>query len=290
MLKNRIVATLLVNDGIVVQSVNFKKYLPVGRVDIAVEFLNDWGIDEIVLLDIKATLQNRSPNLTMISQASKKGFVPLTVGGGIKTVSDIKNVIQSGADKVSINYAAITQPSLIEEGAIIFGNQCIMVSIDTRKNQDGQYEVFTQSGRLSMGKSPVEVAKISEDYGAGEILLNSIDRDGSKQGYDIELIQQVTDAVKIPVIACGGVGHPRHFLEGITLGKASAVAAGNYFHFTEHSVITTKSYLENDGIGVRLNTYAHYKDFNFLETGRLARKIDEDLEELRFTYHPKEII
>ncbi len=291
MLKKRLVACLIVKDGIVVQSIGFRQYLPVGSVAVAVEFLNKWGIDEIIILDIDATPKKRTPSLQLIIEASKKSFVPLTVGGGIQKLDDMKRLIHFGADKIVINTASMTNPRIISEAARVLGNQCIVVSIDVKLNEHGRYEVFTQSGRAATGKDPVVWAEEVEKLGAGEILLNSIDRDGSKRGYDLNIVKAVSNAISLPLIACGGVGHPRHFVEGIEEGGASAVSAGNFFHFTEHSPIIAKEYMRQAGIDVRLDTYANYKDINFDEiTARVMKRPDQYLELLRFEYHPEEVI
>lgn len=291
MLKKRLVACLIVKDGIVVQSIGFRQYLPVGSVAVAVEFLNKWGIDEIIILDIDATPKKRTPSFHLITEASKKSFVPLTVGGGIQNLDDMKKLIHFGADKIAINTISITNPHIISEAAGVFGNQCIVVSIDVKVNEHGGYEVFTQSGRVAAGKDPVTWAEEVEKLGAGEILLTSVDRDGSKRGYDLNIVKAVSNAISIPLIACGGVGHLRHFVEGIEEGGASAVSAGNFFHFTEHSPIIAKEYMRQAGIDVRLDTYANYKDINFDEiTARVMKRPDQYLEMLRFEYHPEEVI
>ncbi len=231
MLKKRIVASLVIKNEIVVQSIGFKKYLPVGKPIISVEFLNLWGIDEIVILDIDATAGRRKTNFNMITQISKKNFVPLTVGGGIQSLDDMRMLIHCGADKISINSIALANSVILKEAAEVFGNQCIVVSMDVKINRDGQYEVFSNSGQIPTGLKPAEWARQIENLGAGEILLNSIDRDGSKQGYDLDLVRMVSDAVSIPVIACGGVGHPQHCLDVGVRGNAAALAAGSVFHF-----------------------------------------------------------
>ncbi|WP_204106202.1 MULTISPECIES: imidazole glycerol phosphate synthase cyclase subunit [Spirulina sp. CCY15215] len=290
MLNKRLIACLVIKNGIVVQSINFKQYLPIGRPEIAVEFLNSWGVDEIVLLDIDATPNKRSPNLEMVSRISRYGFVPLAIGGGIKTISDIRALVQAGADKIAINQIAIANPTVITEAARVFGCQCIIVSIDMKRNQDGEYEVFTNSGRKPTGFSPWNWAKQVESLGAGEIFLNSIDRDGCQEGYDLEVIEKVANVVSVPVIVCGGVGHPQHFVEAARIENVSAVAAANFFHFSEHSIITTKAYLENTNINVRLDSYANYRDCLFDDNGRLAKKTDDYLENLRFEFYPKEVI
>lgn len=291
MLKKRIVASLIVKDGKVVQSIGFNKYLPIGDPRISAEFLSQWGIDEIILLDIEATSKKQKPNFQLVTEISKRIFVPLTVGGGIQTLEDIRCLIHCGADKVSINRVALENPEIISQASKIFGDQCIVVSIDVKKNQKGEYEIFSDSGKVATGLNPVLFAKKVEELGAGEILLNSIDRDGSKSGYDLDLIKMVSDSVKIPVIACGGVGLPKDFLEGFIKGRAFASAAGNFFHFIEHSSIIVKSYLANNGIDIRLDTQANYKDINFdQESERIIKREDSYLNKLRFEYISEEKI
>jgi cyclase len=288
MLKNRIIANLILKNNIIVQSLNFSKYLPIGSPEIAVEFLNKQGIDEIILLDIDASKEGRSFDANKLKKLSSKCLVPLTIGGGITEISQIKNLIKNGADKISLNTSSIKNPQLIKAASEIFGSQCLVVSIDVRKI-NGEYEVFTDSGKKSTGINPIDLAKKSEKYGAGEILINSIDQDGIKSGYDLPLVKLISDAVSIPVIALGGVGHPEHFIEGIRKGNASAVAAGNYFHFIEHSPILTKSFIKNS-IDIRLNTQAKYENFNFDKTGRINKKEDEYLRKIRFEYEHEEVI
>ncbi|MDD4901324.1 MAG: imidazole glycerol phosphate synthase cyclase subunit [Patescibacteria group bacterium] len=289
MLKKRLVASLTIKNGIVVQSLGFNKYLPVGSASVAAEALNRWGIDEIILLDIDATSQGKKPNFDLVTAVSKKIFVPLTVGGGIKNLDDVKKLVHGGADKISINQAALTRPEIIKELAAVFGSQCVVVSMDI-KAKDGHYEVYAAGGKNPTGLDPLAWAKRAEALGAGEILLNSIDRDGSKIGYDLKLIKMLTDVLSIPVIACGGAGQPQHFLEVFNYCHAAAAAAGNFFHFTEHSPIIVKSFLIKNGVDVRLDTYANYPNVDFDETGRLAKRPDEYLEKIRFEYQPEEII
>ncbi len=291
MLKKRIVATLIIKNVIVVQSIGFKNYLPIGDPRISVEFLSKWGIDEIVVLDIDATKENRKPNFNLITEISKKIFVPLTVGGGIKTLEDMRALIHCGADKISINKLALENPEIIREAASVFGNQCVVISLDVKLNKNGKYEIFSGSGKVATGFDPVSFVKKAEALGAGEIFLNSIDRDGSKLGYDLKLIKMVSEAVKIPVIASGGVGHPKHFLQGFTKCRVSACSAGNFFNFTEHSPIIVKSYLLQKGLDIRLDTYANYNDINFDEkTGRIIKRSENHLDKLRFEYLSEEII
>ncbi|MFA6519689.1 MAG: imidazole glycerol phosphate synthase cyclase subunit [Candidatus Paceibacterota bacterium] len=289
MLSKRIIASLIVKDGIVVQSVGFKKYLPIGSPEIAVEFLNQWGADEIVVVDIEASRENRTLDLGLLARLADKSMVPLTVGGGINSVETIRQLIRMGADKVVINRAAIEHPELIHEAARIFGNQCVVVSIDAKEVGEGRYEAFTDSGRTGTGKDPVEVARSCAAQGAGEIFIRSIDRDGSKKGFDTELIRRVSEAVDIPVVAAGGCGHPQHIADAFQNGHADAVAVGNSFHFTEHSVTIAKAFLKSD-FPIRLDTYATYAHTTFDDAGRLAKQDDAVLEKLRFEYHPKEVI
>lgn len=289
MLKTRVVGVLVIKNGIVVQSIQFKRYLPVGRVSIAVEYLNRWCIDDIVLLDMDATLRECSPNVEKIREYSRFCQVPLTVGGGVRSVKDMENLLHSGADRIALNAAAIGNPQLISEGARLFGKQCMVASIDARRMADGNYQTFTHSGTKATGHSPEKLARQLEEMGAGEILLTSIDQDGMKQGFDLELTQQVADAVDIPLVACGGAGHPRHLLEACKLG-ISGVAAGNFYHYTEHSVIVAKSYLHAAGVNVRLDSFVTYDDCHFDNDGRVARISDETLDKLRFKVIPEEVI
>lgn len=289
MLKTRVVGVLTIKNGIVVQSIQFKRYLPVGRVSIAVEYLNRWGIDDIVLLDMDATPQNRAPDFEKLRAYSRFCQVPLTVGGGVRSVQDMENLLHAGADRIALNASAIASPQLISEGARLFGTQCMVASIDARRLPDGNYEVFSHSGTQATGLSPEKLAQQLEDLGAGEILLTSIDNDGMKQGLDLELTRRVADAVDIPLVACGGAGHPRHLLEACKLG-ISGVAAGNFYHYTEHSVIVAKSYLHQAGVNVRLDSFVTYDDCHFDSDGRIARISDETLDKLRFKVVPEEVI
>lgn len=290
MLKNRLISCLIVREGVIVQSVQFKRFLPVGTAKIAVEFMKNWDVDEIILLDITATRDRRAPDFEVIADVSRKCFVPLTVGGGIRTVADIQQAIRAGADKVSINAEALANPGFITEAARVFGSQCVVVSMDVRKNPDGRYEVYGNSGKRATGLAPADWAMKAESLGAGEIFLTSIDRDGSKQGYDVELISEVAQALKIPVIACGGVGKMEHFAEGVLRGRASAVAAGNIFHYVEHSTIVAKAHLKHAGVDVRLSTLADYKGFRFDADGRILKKGDSELEGMWLEKHRIETI
>ncbi|WP_454021054.1 imidazole glycerol phosphate synthase subunit HisF [Azospirillum sp. Marseille-Q6669] len=289
MLRKRLIGTVLVRNGVAVQSIGFRRHLPIGRPSVAVEYLNRWGIDEIVLLDITASRDGRCIDTQLVGNAAGKAFVPLTIGGGLRTVEDIARVIQSGADKISINSAAIHRPALIGDVARMFGRQCVVVSIDVR-DENGRWSVMDEGGRIDTGLDALEHARRCADLGAGEILVNTVDRDGAKRGFDLDLLRSMADAVRVPVIGLGGAGHPRHFVEALSIPPLSAVAAGNMLHFTEHSVVLIKAFLRRHGIDVRLDTYADYQDTGFTDDGRLAKRPDDYLEGLAYEHIPDEII
>lgn len=290
MLKKRLIACLLIRDGLIVQSIGFNRYLPIGRPKFPIEFVVKWDVDEIVLLDMSATPEGRGPDYEVLSLLSRSCFVPLTVGGGIRTIDDVRSIVRAGADKVCVNSHAIERPHLISEIADIFGSQCVVVSMDCRRENDGSFHVYTHSGQQATGLSAAEWAQQVEKLGAGEIFLNSIDRDGSKQGYDIDLIRSVTDVVSIPVIACGGVGSHSHFAAGILQGGASAVAAANIFHYIEHSTIVAKAHLLRAGVDVRLDSNAKYEDREFDTSGRLMMLPAGRLAEIEFKRGVKELL
>lgn len=290
MLKPRLAGVLVVLDGMVVQSIGFRRHLPVGSPEICAEFLNAWGIDEIVLLDIGAARERRRPDFAMVGRVSGRCVVPLAAGGGVGDIADMRALIRNGADKIVINTAALERPSLIQEAAKVFGRQCLVVSIDARPLPGGGHEVVSACGSAATGLDPAEWARRAESLGAGEILLNSVDRDGSKLGFDIPLIRRVAEAVSLPVVACGGAGRAEHFAPVFREGLASAAAAANYFHFTEHSVNVAKARLLRDGVAVRGDLYADYAGAGFDPEGRVSKKDDAVLERLRFQFHPKETI
>jgi cyclase len=268
MLKKRLIPCIIIKGDLVVQSFFFKRYLPIGDAKTAIEFFVDWDVDEIVLLDINATKENRGPNLEIIRWASKECFVPLTIGGGIKSIIDIQSVLKAGADKICINSYAIDNPFFISESSKKFGSQCITVSIDVRIHESGEYEVFSRNGKKATGRKPNNWAKEVESLGAGEILLNSIDRDGSRKGFDIKLLNLVSGAVGIPVIACGGVGKIEHLSEGIIDGNCHAVAAANIFQHTEHSTVLAKAHLKKMSIPIRVSSNVNYDGQDFDHLGR----------------------
>jgi cyclase len=288
MLKKRIAATVVVRNGIVVQSIGFKKFLPIGKPDIAIEFLNQWGVDEIILIDISATINNSGPQFDIIRNASKKGFVPLTVGGGISTIEHMRELMNCGADKISINQAALKNKSLITEAAHIFGNQCVVVSLDAMK-VSGKYLLYDYRLKKTIDIEVSEYVKEAESLGAGEILVNSIDRDGSYAGFDLHLMNDVCNNVNIPVIAAGGAKNAHDFIEVFTKTKVSAASAANFFNFTEHSVNITKSQIIKQ-LNIRFETFADYKDADYDKDYKLKKKSDIVLENMLYVKIEKEII
>lgn len=290
MLKKRIIACLLVQKSIVVQSADFKTRLPVGRPEIAAEFLDAWGVDEILLLKIDARGLGDILNPELVRSVAARCFAPLTVGGGIGSAEDAGRLVRAGADKVVVNSAAHASPGLVADIARIFGSQCVVAAMDTRRMDNGQALVFKDAARTPTGLAPEDWAVRLEALGAGEILLQAADRDGSGQGYDLELTRDVARAVAVPVIACGGAGHPAHLAEVLTQGGAAAAAAANFFHFTEHSVTVCKAFLRAQGIDVRLATGDEHGKAGFDPAGRVAKRPDAELSALRFQHHPKEII
>lgn len=251
MLKTRIIPTLLFKDFTLVKGVGFNSWRRVGSVMQAIKVYDMRGVDELIFVDITATSEKRHPDFKTVDELADECFVPLTVGGGIRTVEDIRRLLQVGADKVAINTTAIQNPDIIRSSAQKFGSQCIVVSIDAKKGADGGYEVFTHSGQKATGIRPADFAKKAETLGAGEILLTSIERDGVMNGYDIELVRSVTNVVSIPVIASGGAGSCADVFEVLAYGKASAAAAASIFHFTEITPLSIKEALRQKGIQVR---------------------------------------
>lgn len=250
--KIRVMPTLLFKDLGLVKGVAFDSWRRVGSAMQAVKVYNMREVDELIYLDITATNQGRPPDFQTVDELADECFMPLTVGGGVRSVEDVRRLLQVGADKVAINTAAVETPELIRKVADRFGAQCVVVSIDARRHADGSYEVYTHSGTVGTGKDPVWLAKEMESLGAGEILLTSIDRDGTMSGYDVELVRRASAAVSIPVIASGGAGTYAHIAEVLQEGKASAVAAASIFHFTEQTPLEAKGYLRAQGFRVRL--------------------------------------
>lgn len=250
--KVRVMPTLLFKELGLVKGIGFDSWRRVGGAMQAVKVYNMREVDELVFLDITATNEGRAPDFDTVDELADECFMPMAVGGGIRTVEDVRRLLQVGADKVVINTAAIETPNLITQVSQKFGAQCVVVSIDARRFEGGTYEVQTRSGTMSTGKDPVGWAREAELLGAGEILITSIERDGTMLGYDLELVRQVSEAVSIPVIASGGAGTYEHMAQVLREGKASAVAAASIFHFTQRTPLEAKRYLHESGFNVRL--------------------------------------
>ena len=255
-LAKRIIPCLDVDEGRVVKGVQFVDIRDAGDpVEVAKKY-DEQGADEITFLDITASHEERETTIHMVEQIAENVFIPLTVGGGIRKLEDIRNMLNAGADKVSINTAAVFNPELVREAAERFGSQCIVVAIDAKKvsaaDEEPRWEIFTHGGRKPTGLDAVEWSKKMADYGAGEILLTSMDQDGVKSGYDLGVTRAISDAVSIPVIASGGVGNLQHLADGVTEGGADAVLAASIFHFGEHTVHEAKEFMAAQGIEMRL--------------------------------------
>lgn len=252
MYAKRIIPCLDVKDGRVVKGVNFVNLIDAGDpVEAAIAY-DKQGADELVFLDITATSDNRDTVEDMVKRVAESVFIPFTVGGGIKTVEDFRKLLLAGADKISVNSSAIKRPELIREAADRFGSQCVVVAIDAKRRDDNSgWDVYIAGGRINTGLDALEWAKKAEEMGAGEILLTSMDCDGTKAGYDLELTRTISENVSIPVIASGGAGSMEHFYDAFASGKADAVLAASLFHFGEIQIKDLKNYLSNKGISVR---------------------------------------
>jgi len=251
MFAQRIIPCLDIKDGRVVKGINFVNLRDAGDPVEAARAYERQGADEIVFLDITATSDARDTVAELVTKVVQNVFVPITVGGGIRTTDDIRAILRAGADKVSLNSAAVKNPDLINEGAELFGSQCIVVAIDAKRNGNS-WEVYTAGGRIAMGIDAVEWAVEAERRGAGEILLTSMDKDGTKSGYDLELTSAIAEKLNIPVIASGGAGKMEHFYDALTTGKAAAVLAASLFHFHEIPIPDLKKYLADRGVSVRV--------------------------------------
>ncbi|MDR1855316.1 MAG: imidazole glycerol phosphate synthase subunit HisF [Azoarcus sp.] len=252
MLAKRIIPCLDVNAGRVVKGTNFVDLRDAGDpVEVARRY-DEQGADEVTFLDITASSDARDIILTVVEKVAEQVFIPLTVGGGVRTVEDVRRLLNAGADKVSINTAAVNNPQVVAEASGKVGSQCIVVAIDAKRGAPGKWEVFTHGGRKGTGLDAIEWARRVESLGAGEILLTSMDRDGTRAGFDLDLTRAVADAVRIPVIASGGVGTLDHLADGVSVGGADAVLAASIFHFGEHTVREAKELMRARGIEVRL--------------------------------------
>jgi len=252
MLKKRIIPCLDVDKGRVVKGINFLNLKDAGDPVEQAKIYSDNGADELCFLDITASYENRSILLDKVSMTANSCLIPLTVGGGVRSLDDIQNLLRAGADKVSINTAAVLNPDFVKQSSIKFGSQCIVIAIDVKKINSNTWEVFTHGGRKNTGLDAIMFSKKVEKLGAGEILLTSMDRDGTKTGYDLDLIKMVSNSVSIPVIASGGVGNLDHLYQGLSIGGASAVLAASIFHYGNFSIMDAKNFLLQKGISVRL--------------------------------------
>ena len=291
MLSARIIPCLDVDDGRVVKGVKFKELRDAGDPVQVAQAYEQQGADELVFLDITASSDERETMRDVVERTVATCFMPVTVGGGIRKLEDIRSMLLAGADKVSMNTAAILNPNLINDATSTFGNQCIVVAIDAKRRENGDgWLVYTHGGRKPTELDAIEWAQEVVRRGAGEILLTSMDCDGTKQGYDLELIRQVSDSVSIPVVACGGVGNYADFAPGVLEGGASAVAAANIFHFIEHSTIVAKAHLLRSGVDIRLDSDAKYEGREFDESGRLLMLSSDRLSDIEFKRGTKDFL
>lgn len=251
MFAKRIIPCLDVKNGRVVKGVNFVNLIDAGDPVEVAKIYNEAGADELVFLDITATHEARGTVIEMAKKVAETVFIPFTVGGGIKSVEDFRELLLQGADKISVNSSAIRNPKLISDAAQKFGSQCVVVAIDAKRNESGSWNVYINGGRIDTGLDALEWAKKAESLGAGEILLTSMDCDGTKNGYDIELTKTISENVSIPVIASGGAGKMSHFKDALTDGKADAALAASLFHFREIEINDLKDYLKSEGVSVR---------------------------------------
>ncbi len=253
MLTKRIIPCLDVNNGRVVKGINFVNLRDAGDPVSVGEAYSKAGADELVFLDITASNERRATVADMVREVAKKVFIPFTVGGGIRTVDDVRAILREGADKVSVNSAAIDRPELIAEAADKFGSQCVVLAIDAKRRADGSgWNIYKHGGRIDVGLDAIEWVKKAVDLGAGEILVTSMDCDGTKAGYDIELTKSIAEAVSVPVIASGGAGTKEHFYDALTVGKADAALAASLFHYKEMEICDLKKYLKDKGVSVRI--------------------------------------
>jgi len=267
MIKSRLIPCIITRNELVVQSFGFKKYLPIGNIKTAVEFFVNWDVDEIFIIDISASAEGRAPNVALVEWAARECYVPMSVGGGIKTIDHIRDLLRAGADKVSLNSIVREDLGFVSRSADIFGNQCITVSVDVKK-VDSDFRVYDYLSREVLPITLEEHLHAIQNAGAGEILVNSVDRDGSREGYDIDLLSAVSAPLQIPVIALGGVGRFEHLSPAISQGGCQAVAAANIFQHMEHSTIAAKAQMKRDGLNVRLSSEVQYEHFSLDILGR----------------------
>ncbi|WP_341913859.1 imidazole glycerol phosphate synthase cyclase subunit [Ferrovibrio terrae] len=290
MLKKRVTASIFVLQGQSVQSIGFNRFLPIGDPAIAAEFFSRWGADEIMLIDLSAPREKRGPDLALIERVSRACFVPLAVAGGLSTVEQVHDAVAAGADKVAVNTAALQDSSLISRIADRFGAQCAIAAFDVLSDVDRGPVVTSNAARERRPEEFLALLRRAEAAGAGEILVQSVDRDGSRNGYDLALIAAATQAVHVPVIALGGCGHPDHAVALFRQTKASAAAIGNMLNYTEHSILLIKAALARAGIPVRNDSYADYAMQALDMMGRPGRQPEAQLDDLFFRHIPDEVI
>lgn len=267
MIKSRLIPCIMTRNELVIQSFGFKKYLPIGNIKTAVEFFVNWDVDEIFIIDISASAEGRAPNVNLVEWVARECYVPMSVGGGIKTIDHIRDLLRAGADKVSLNSIVREDMGFISKAAGVFGDQCITVSVDV-KQQDGLYRVYDYLNRKVLSVDLANHLRDIQNAGAGEILVNSVDRDGSREGYDIQMLSEVSAPLRIPVIALGGVGRFEHLSAAVLQGGCQAIAAANIFQHMEHSTIAAKAQMKRDGLNVRLSSEVQYEDFSLDILGR----------------------
>ncbi len=289
--KKRVIAAIIVRQGWAVQSFGFARWLPVGRPEIAARFFGSWGADEIVVLDIDASREGRTIDPALVARIAHQVQVPLTAGGGLRSAEDVREVVQAGADKVAMNQAAFDVPAGVHEAVEAFGTQCIIGAMDVRRGSDGVARVFAGNGQADTGLDPVAHAAALARLGVGEILVNSIDRDGAGAGYDTGTALAVARSVAMPVIVLGGAGHPAHLHDVLRHEEIAAAAAANFFNHTEHAIGTAKAWLKGAGIDIRLENWADYSQYPFDEgQGRLLKKPDAVLDDEIFEFVAPEVI
>lgn len=289
MLKRRVSATLLLAGGLVVQSHGFRRRLPVGRPEIAAEFLDRWGVDELVLLDMDASREGRHISPELVRRVAAASNVPLAVGGGIDSVEQVDALLRAGADKVCVNRAVRERPEVVTAIARRFGDQCVVAVVDVTRDDRGLLPWCHVTRAVLPGDLAAHLAAV-EALGAGEILVQATHLDGAGTGFDLELARLASGAVGVPVIVLGGAGHPSHFGDVLTESGAACASAGNFFHFTEHSVTTTKALASRRGVAMRIDTAARYADSTFDADGRLSKRPDDVLDAMLHVKIPREII
>ncbi|MEG3618564.1 HisA/HisF-related TIM barrel protein [Magnetovibrio sp. PR-2] len=291
MTKKRIIGMILVKGKVAVQSFGFQRYLPIGRPEIIARYLDDWGIDEIILLDIDAAKEGRVISPNVVQEVSQNCFVPVTAGGGITTAKDVRESLSAGADKIAINSMAFDHLGEVGRLSYVYGRQCIVAVIDVQKTEDGSGRIYRHTQRDCSDITPQDWARELEQSGVGEILIHSVDKDGTLSGFDMDLVAPIADVVKIPLIVAGGAGHPDHFRKILDSDYVSAAAAGNYFNHSEHCVAVTKRYLIQHGIDVRFDSLTEYESHALEDRrGRIVRLDDAVLAEMVFQKIVKEVI